>query len=113
MRRGRAAPALAVAAALAWAPAALAAKRALGPTERIDVNRASQAELMRLPGVGAKRAQAIVARRAQRPFQRPEDLLGVKGIGAGWLARTRAHLTTGSAPTPDGAAGAKGGGKAR
>ncbi|HUL58224.1 MAG TPA: helix-hairpin-helix domain-containing protein [Anaeromyxobacteraceae bacterium] len=97
MNRRRRAAALALAAvALAMSSPALA-KQPMGPTERVDVNRATVAELMRLPGVGAKRAQAIVVQRARRPFQRPEDLLGVKGIRPGWLSRVRAHLTTGAA----------------
>jgi competence protein ComEA len=87
---------------------ALAAKKALGPNERIDLNRAGTAELMRLPGVGEKRAAAIVATRSRQPFRKPEDVLAVKGIGPAWLARTRDHLVvagaTPSAPSP--AAGA-------
>ena len=52
-----------LASVLAAAAPALAAKKALAPGERIDLNRASVSELMRLPGVGEKRAQAIVAQR--------------------------------------------------
>ncbi|WP_242337797.1 MULTISPECIES: helix-hairpin-helix domain-containing protein [Anaeromyxobacter] len=87
------------AAVLLLAGPALAAKRALGPGERIDLNRASVAELMRLPGVGEKRAQAIVAQRARQPFRRPEDVLVVKGIGPAWLAKVKANVAVGSAPS--------------
>jgi competence protein ComEA len=86
-----------VAALLAVASPALAAKRPLGPGERIDLNRASVTELMRLPGVGEKRAQAIVALRAKKPFQRPEDVLTVKGIGPAWLAKVKPNLSVGPA----------------
>ncbi len=93
MRRlARAAVAVAL---LAAGPPALAAKRALSPGERVDLNRATVAELMRLPGVGEKRAQAIVAQRSRRPFHRPEDVLAVKGIGKAWLTKTRASLAVG------------------
>lgn len=90
--------AIAIAAALLGASPALAAKRALGPAERVDLNRASVAELMRLPGLGQKRAQAIVAARARQPFRRVEDVVAVKGIGPGWLARVRSNLVVSGAP---------------
>jgi competence protein ComEA len=77
---------------------ALAAKRPLGPGERIDLNRASVAELMRLPGVGQKKAQAIVNHRAKAPFQRPEDVVQVKGLGPAWFAKVKANLSAGGAP---------------
>jgi competence ComEA-like helix-hairpin-helix protein len=44
---------------------------------RVNINTASQADLEKLPGIGPKRAEAIIA---ARPFQRPEDLLRVPGI---------------------------------
>lgn len=87
--------ALAVATCLLGAGPALAAKKPLGPADRIDLNRASVAELMRLPGVGQKKAQAIVAHRAKQPFTRPEDVVAVKGLGPAWLAKVKPHLTTG------------------
>ncbi len=97
---------LAAAAMLLAASPALAAKKPLGPAERIDLNRASAAELMRLPGVGEKRAQAILAARAKQPFRKPEDLLAVKGIGSAWLARVRANVLVGAARPASGPAAA-------
>ncbi len=82
---------------LAAAPAFAEPKRPLGPGDRIDLNRAGIVELMRLPGVGEKRAQAIVAARTRRPFQKPDDVLVVKGIGPRWLAKVRAHVFVGGA----------------
>lgn len=96
-RRLRAAVALAC---LLLALPALAVKKPLAPGDRIDLNRASVAELMRLPGVGQKKAQAIVSHRAKAPFQRPEDVVKVKGLGPAWLAKVRPHLTTGAATPP-------------
>ncbi len=84
--------ALAVAAALLLAAPALAKKPALGQGERIDLNSASVAELMRLPGVGKKRAQAIVAWREKRPFRRPEEVTRVRGVSEAWFARVKPHL---------------------
>ena len=58
----------------------------LAPGERIDVNSASAAQLRRLPGVGPALAEAIVAHRDScGPFEGPENLLKVKGIGKGKL----------------------------
>ncbi len=91
------AKAVALAAALLAASPALAAKKALPPGERIDLNRATVAELMRLPGVGEKRAQAIVAFRAKQPFRRAEDVVAVKGLGPAWFAKVKGNLQVGAA----------------
>jgi competence protein ComEA len=85
-------------AALAVATPALAAKKPLAAGERIDLNHAPVVELMRLPGVGRSRAEAIAARRSRAPFQRLEDLLAVKGVSRGWLEKQRPHLAV-SAPS--------------
>jgi competence protein ComEA len=87
---------LVAAAALLAAFPALAAKRALSQGERIDLNRASVSELMRLPGVGEKRAQAIVAQRQKQPFRRIEDVISVKGLGRAWFQKARPNLVAGS-----------------
>jgi competence protein ComEA len=97
--------AVAAAVLLAAAPA-LAAKRPLAAGERIDLNRASIAELMRLPGIGEKRAKAIVDRRAHRPFRRPEDVLLVRGLGRSWFARVKDHLLVGPPPAAGSASAA-------
>jgi competence protein ComEA len=89
---------LAVVAALLAAAPALAAKKALPPGERIDLNRATVAELMRLPGIGAKKAQAIVAHRQKQPFRRVEDVVAVKGLGPAWLQKVKANVVVGGAP---------------
>jgi competence protein ComEA len=89
---------LAAALLLAAALPALAAKRPLGPNERIDLNRAGVTELMKLPGVGEKRAQAIVAQRAKGAFRKPEDVLAVKGLGPKWFTRVKANVTVGAQP---------------
>ncbi|HYG68540.1 MAG TPA: helix-hairpin-helix domain-containing protein [Anaeromyxobacteraceae bacterium] len=90
-------PLLAAAALLAASPAL--AKPPLRPGERIDLNRASASELTRLPGIGAKRAQAIVALRTRRPFRTPADVLAVKGLGKEWFRRVKDHLVA-SPPPP-------------
>ena len=47
----------------------------------VDINVADQPQLMRLPGVGSGRAQAIIAARQKRPFKRKKDITRIKGIG--------------------------------
>jgi competence protein ComEA len=90
---------LVVAAALLSATPALAAKKPLGPAERLDLNRATVAELMRLPGVGLRKAQAIVAHRQKAPFRRPEDVMRVKGCGKSWFEKVKANVTAGTPAT--------------
>ncbi len=41
---------------------------------KIDVNRASEAELVSLPGIGPTTAAKIVRSRESKPFARPEEL---------------------------------------
>jgi competence protein ComEA len=88
---------LAAAAVLLAGVPAQAAKKPLGPADRIDLNRAGVTELMRLPGIGEKRAQAIIAARAKQPFRKLEDVLAVKGIGPAWLAKVRSNVVVGQA----------------
>ena len=97
---------VAVALLLAAVPA-LAAKKPLGAGDRIDLNRAGVSELMRLPGVGEKRAQAIVAHRQKAPFRKPEDVLQVKGFGPGWLQKVKGNVTVGGAPAAASATAAR------
>jgi competence ComEA-like helix-hairpin-helix protein len=62
---------------------------------RIDVNRASPAELERLPGIGPKMAARIADERSKRPFRSPDDLRRVPGIGPKTLEKLRPLVTTG------------------
>ncbi|WP_394823236.1 ComEA family DNA-binding protein [Pendulispora albinea] len=56
----------------------------------VVLNTATVNDLRRLPGVGAKRAEAILALRTRLGrFQRIEDLLRVRGIGRASLRRLR------------------------
>lgn len=69
------------------------AARALRPAS-IDVDRASEAELLRLPGIGPSLAARIVAERESGgAFGGPEGLLRVRGIGPKTLEKIRPYLT--------------------
>jgi competence ComEA-like helix-hairpin-helix protein len=83
--------------------AADGARRAepLAEGERLDPNRAPEAELDRLPGVGPATARAIVAAREEGAvFRRPEDLLVVRGVGEATLERIRPALDVSAPPPP-------------
>jgi competence protein ComEA len=67
---------------------------------RINLNTASAAELARLPGIGASKAQAIVEFRAKEPFAKPDDLRKVKGIGDKLYESIKDQVTVGDAPSP-------------
>ena len=66
--------------------------------ERIDINTADLETLMKLPGIGAVRAQAILDYRSgEGPFRYPEELIYVPGIGEGTLYGLLDLITTGGA----------------
>jgi competence protein ComEA len=56
---------------------------------RININTADVAELCTLPGVGPKRAEAILDYRAKKRFTRVSQLLNIRGIGHRTLKRLR------------------------
>ncbi len=59
----------------------------------INVNTGDLEALMTLDGIGEVKAQRIVAhRRVHGSFRRPEDLLGVEGIGPVTVERNRSRL---------------------
>lgn len=57
----------------------------------VNVNRASEAELRLLPGIGKKRAQEIIERREKKPFATVEEVGRIKGLHA-LVQRLHAHL---------------------
>lgn len=64
--------------------------------EVIDINSAPVEDLQRLPGIGEKRAQAIVAWREEHgPFQSVDELVQVSGIGEKLLAGLRDYAAAG------------------
>jgi competence protein ComEA len=72
------------------APATSGAHGRASTTEPVYLNHASVDELRRLPGVGPKRAEAIlVLRQRLGRFQRVEDLLRVKGVGRAAVKKWR------------------------
>ena len=66
--------------------------RAEPDLQSIDLNEAARDELMRLPGIGEKTANAIIEFREERPFSSVEELDRVPGIGPATLERIRPFL---------------------
>lgn len=77
-----------------------------GLPQKLDLNRASTQELVGVPGIGPRMAQAIVDLRSKKgSFTRVEELLKVTGIKEKKLAAIAAHLEviplqTSAATTP-------------
>lgn len=62
----------------------------------VDINSASEEELDSLPGVGAKTAALIVQyRQTHGRFERKEDLLEIRGIGAKKYEKLKDYVTVG------------------
>ena len=70
----------------------------------VVLNVASETDLRRLPGIGAKRAGAIIELRARLGrFRAIEDLLKVKGIGRAMIRRLRPLVRIDAPPNDAGA----------
>ncbi len=105
----------------AHADSARRLSRPLAPGERVDLDRASAAELDRLPRIGPALARTIVAdREVNGPFGGLEGLARVRGIGpgtlrllephAGFSGAARAARAAGPAGRQDGGAAGEGSG---
>jgi competence protein ComEA len=82
---------------------------AASSTVVINVNTATEQELMLLPGVGPARAAAILALRAQlNGFKKVEDLMRVKGIGRKTLKKLEPMVRlSGASSVPSGKPGSR------
>jgi len=81
----------------AAAPLASAAPNADERPAVVNLNTATAGELEALPGIGAKKAEAILeARKARGGFKSVDELVDVRGIGPAQLEKLRPHLRVSS-----------------
>lgn len=65
-----------------------------GSSSKVNINRADRDQLMSLPGIGAGKADAIIAyRRKQGAFARREDIMKVPGLKAAVYAKIKDRIT--------------------
>ncbi len=63
--------------------------------EKININTADEFELRKLPGIGEKRAQAIIDyRKIHGDFEKPSDIMRVMGIGKKTYEKNKYLITT-------------------
>jgi len=93
--------ALALALGLALPLTAVPDRAPRAPQRPVNLNTATVTELMQLPRVGQKTAERILVFRKQHGgFQRPEELMNVKGIGEKSFAKLKPFLSISPAPQP-------------
>lgn len=60
----------------------------------VNLNRATEAELMTLPGIGESKAKEIIRyRESKGGFQKPEDLMNISGIKEGVYNKIKDQIT--------------------
>ena len=73
--------------------AVVASAKTIAPQEAININTADAQALTKLKGIGAKKADAIIAwRKANGGFKTIEQFTDVKGIGAATLEANRKNI---------------------
>jgi len=61
----------------------------------VDINSASKDELTTLKGIGAKKAEAIIAYRKEHCFKTIDELTKIKGIGKKLIEKNRDDIKVG------------------
>ena len=64
----------------------------------VNINTASQKELMTLNGIGEAKAKAIIEYRTKNKFKKIEDIMQVKGIGQAIFDKIKKDIVVTSQP---------------
>ena len=62
-------------------------------TSLVNINTASKEELMTVSGIGASKADSIIAYRIKTPFSKIEDIMNVSGIGESLFEKIKKYIT--------------------
>lgn len=62
-------------------------------TSLVNINTASKEELMTVSGIGASKADSIIAYRIKTPFSKIEDIMNVSGIGESLFDKIKKYIT--------------------
>lgn len=62
-------------------------------TVLVNINTASKEELMNVSGIGASKADSIIAYRIKTPFSKIEDMMNVSGIGESLFDKIKKYIT--------------------
>lgn len=61
-------------------------------TSLVNINTASKEELMNVSGIGASKADSIIAYRIKTPFSKIEDIMNVSGIGESLFDKIKKYI---------------------
>lgn len=62
-------------------------------TSLVNINTASKEELMNVSGIGASKADSIIAYRIKTPLSKIEDIMNVSGIGESLFDKIKKYIT--------------------
>ena len=62
-------------------------------TSLVNINTASKEELMNVSGIGASKADSIIAYRIKTPFSKIEDIMNVSGIGESLFDKIKKYIS--------------------
>lgn len=65
----------------------------------VNINSATKAQLVLVPGIGEAKAQAIIDQRKAKPFAAKSDLLAIKGIGEKMLSKISPYISLNGSST--------------
>jgi competence protein ComEA len=74
----------------------LAVGAPLAAAERVNLNTATQEELVALPGVGPAKAKAIIDYRTAHPFKTVDEVKNFRGIGDHLYESLKGKITVGA-----------------